>query len=144
MFIVPVSRDTRHLSRLFDETFDRFFGTDATGQGASGTRTPALDVAESDAAYTVRLEMPGVTKEDVKVSIDGRQVSVQAQTRRDEEKKDGDRIVYRERAVSSYARTFTLAAEVDQSEAGARLENGVLTLTLPKRGARSASLLTVN
>ncbi len=143
MFLVPMSRESRQLSRLFDDTFERFFGSVAQAEGSTA-RSPALDVSESDRSYTVRLEMPGVAKEDVKVSIDGRQVSVQAQSQRDDEKKEGDRVVYRERSVSSYARTFTLPLEVDQAEAGAKLEHGVLTLTLPKRGARAGAQLTVS
>jgi HSP20 family protein len=85
-----------------------------------------------------------VAKEDVKVAIDGRQISVQATSQRSDEKKDGERLVYRERTESSYQRTFTLPLEVDQAEANAKLEHGVLTLTLPKRGARTAAQLTVN
>ena len=142
MFIVPASRETRQLTRLFDDAFERVFGPVAFDNTVA-SRSPALDVAESDHAYTVKLEMPGVAREDVKVSIEGREVSVQAQTQRQEERKDGERVVYRERSVASYARTFTLPAEVDQAEAGAKLEHGVLTLTLPKRGARSAAQITV-
>jgi HSP20 family protein len=142
MFIVPFNRETRQLSRLFDDTFERFFTPAAAAE--SGARSPALDVAESDRAYTVKLEVPGVAKEDVKVSIDGRHVTVQAHAQRNEEKKDGDRVVYRERTESSYARTLTLPVEVDQAESGAKLENGVLTLTLPKRGTRTAAQLTIN
>ena len=147
MFLVPVNRyanqDTRQLSRLFDDTLDRFFGPASTAESVA-SRAPALDVAETDRAYTVKLEVPGVSKDDVKVSVEGRQVTVQASTQRSDEKKEGERVVYRERASSSYARTFTLPVEVDQAEAGAKLEHGVLTLTLPKRGARSAAQLTVN
>ena len=143
MFIVPASRETRQLTRLFDDAFDRVFGP-VPFINTVASRSPALDVAESDRAYTVKLEMPGVAKEDVKVSIEGRQVSVQAQTQRQEERKDGERVVYRERSVASYARTFTLPAEIDQAESGARLEHGVLTLTLPKRGARNAAQITVS
>ena len=143
MFLVPVSRDSRQLSRLFDDTFERFFGPAAATDGVA-SRSPALDVSESERAYTVKLEMPGVAKEDIKVSVEGRQVSVQASSTRSDEKKDGERVVYRERSVSSYARTFTLPVEVDQAEAGARLEHGVLTLTLPKRGARTAAQISVS
>jgi len=141
MFIVPASRETRQLTRLFDDAIDRVFGPVPNDNLAS--RSPALDVAESERSYTVKLEMPGVAKEDVKVSIEGRQVTVQAQSQRQDERKDGERVVYRERSVASYARTFTLPVEVDQAEAGAKLEHGVLTLTLPKRGARSAAQITV-
>jgi HSP20 family protein len=143
MFIVPMSRESRQLARLFDDTFDRFFGPLSAGEPVA-SRSPALDVAEADGGYTVKLEMPGVAKDDIKVSVEGRQVTVQAQSQRNEEKKEGERVVYRERALSSYARTFTLPVEVDQSDAGAKLENGVLTLSLPKRGARAAAQITVN
>lgn len=151
MFLVPVSRgprplsvlSSRDLSRLLDNTFDRFVGATSAAEPVA-SRSPALDVAETDHAYTVKLDMPGVSKEDVKISVDGRQVTVQAQSQSTEEKKAGERIVYRERSVSSYARTFTLPVEVDQSEANAKLDQGVLTLTLPKRVARSAAQIAVN
>ncbi len=68
MFLVPVSRytnqDTRQLSRLFDDTLERFFSP-VTGNEAVASRSPALDVAETERAYTVKLEVPGVSKEDV-------------------------------------------------------------------------------
>jgi len=144
MFVVPVSRNGSHLARgfdrFFDERFDRLFAAGV----ADATRSPALDVAESDGAYTVKLDMPGVAKEDVKVSIDGRNVTVQADTRKEQTSKDGDRIVYRERATTSYSRSFKLAGEVDQAASSARLENGVLVLTLAKRSPKTATRITVN
>lgn len=143
MFVVPVSRDSRQFSRLFDDTVERFLSTVAAPE-AVAARSPALDVAETEQAYTVKLEVPGVAKEDVKISVEGRQVTVQAQSQHTEEKQDGERIVYRERSAARYARTFTLPVEVDQSEAAAKLDHGVLTLTLPKRSARAAAQITVN
>jgi len=144
MFLVPMTRNASELARsfdrLFDDSFDRFFAPSAQGS----QRSPALDVAESDRAYTVKIDLPGVAKEDVKVSIDGRRISVEAQTRNEEEKKEGDRVVYRERSLASYARSFTVAVDVDQAESGAKLENGVLTLTLAKRGAAASAQITVN
>lgn len=148
MFLVPLTRTSelaRNFDRLFDDSFDRFF---SASNGNDSTRSPALDVTESDRGYTVHMDLPGVAKEDVQVSIDGRRITVQAQARRSDEKredkKDGDRVVYRERSVASFARTFTLPLEVDQAESSAKLDNGVLTLTLPKRGARTASQIAVN
>lgn len=147
MFLVPMSRNANELARSFDRlfddsAFDRFFTpTRAEGEGA---RSPALDVTESERAYTVKLDLPGITKDDVKIAIDGRRVDVQAQTTRNDEKKQGDRVVYSERSVSSWARSFTLPMEVDQAESSARMDHGVLTLTLAKRGATKASQLTVS
>lgn len=134
MFIVPFT----HPSARFARSVDRFFSAD------DSARSPALDVAETDTGYEVTLDVPGVAKQDVKVTIEGRRVSVQAQTERSEEKKDGDRVVYRERAAARFARSFTLPVELDQDASGAKLDNGVLTLTLAKRAVRNGSQITVN
>jgi HSP20 family protein len=145
MFLVPLSRNSselaRQFDRLFDDTFDRLLSP--TAQDSAGRRSPALDVTESERAYSVTLDLPGVAKEDVHVAIDGRRVDVSAEVKREDVKKDGERVVYRERTVSSFARSFTLPVEIDQSDAQARLENGVLTLTLPKRGATASQRITV-
>jgi HSP20 family protein len=140
MFLVPVNRRSAELSRLFDDTFDRFFN--GAAQGAE-TLSPALDVTESPNAWTVKLDLPGVAKDDVKIAIDGKQVSLDAQVRKEDERKEGDKVVYRERTVSRYARSFTLPADVDQSESAAKMDNGVLTLTLAKKRASQATHLTV-
>ena len=148
MFLVPLSRETRDLARgfdrLFDDAFPGLFGAPSARTDGDTPRSPALDVSETDKAYSVRIDVPGVKKEDVKVSIDGRRVSVEAKTGSTEEKKEGDRVVYRERSMSSYARSFTLPAEVDSVASTARLENGVLMLELPKRGAPAASQIKIN
>jgi len=145
MFLVPINRSAtgwvRNFDRLFDESFDRFF----SGVTASaGARAPALDVAESEQAYTVTLDLPGVAKDDVKVSIEGRRVDIEAKSVKSDERKDGDRVLVRERAASSYARSFVLPVELDQGRSNAKLEHGVLTLELAKRQATAATKITVN
>jgi HSP20 family protein len=145
MFPLSTNRSStdlaRSFERMFDDTFERFFGLAPRADAAA--RTPALDVAESDKAYTVKVDLPGVDKSDVKVSIDGRRVSIEAETKKDEEKKEGDRVVYRERSVSSFARSFTLPHDVDEAESNARLDNGVLTLTLVKKQSTPTARIKV-
>ena len=149
MFLVPLTRQANELSRsvdrLFDEGFlDRFFApATSANRSDSVARSPALDVSESEKDYTIRLDMPGVTKDKVKVTIDGRRVSVEASVSATQEKKDGDRVVYTERSASSYLRSFTLPMEVVEAETQAKLEHGVLTLVCPKRGAASARQISV-
>lgn len=146
MFLVPMTRSAsdlvRNFDRLFDESLDRMFAPGTPAQSALA-RSPALDIAESEQAYTVTLDLPGVAKSDVKVSIDGRRVNVEARSGKNEERKEGDRIIYRERAESSYARSFTLPAEVDQERSSAKLDNGVLELELGKRRASSAAQIVI-
>jgi HSP20 family protein len=157
MFVLPLSRPaarsvTPHFSRvvdrLFDESIDRYFGGAATG-----TRTPALDVSETDTAYLVAFDVPGVSREQLKVSVEGRRVSIEsvdatkpaeAETVADAPKPDARRALYRERSTSRYARTVSLPAEVDQAASQAKFENGVLTLTLAKKVATGATQLSVN
>ena len=156
MFIVPVSRRAahraHHFDRLFDNAFDHLF-SQATSDAAP-VRRPAIDVSESDSGYVVTLDVPGVTREDVKVSIDGRRVSIVAEARATETAdahesdsteaaKPAERVILRERATASFARSFTLQSEIDQASSQAKLDNGVLTLTLTKRHP-AATQLTVN
>ena len=148
MFIVPVSRRAavraRHFDHLFDNALDQLF-SQPTADSAP-VRRPAIDVSESDRGYVVTLDVPGVNREDVKVSIDGRRVSIVAEARSAEAPaadtaatetaeatKTTDRVILRERAFASYARSFTLQSEIDQTSSQAKLDNGVLTLTLVKR-----------
>jgi HSP20 family protein len=92
-----------------------------------------IDVTERDGSYEVRAELPGATKDDIAVEIDGANVSIIAKTNSHSEKKDGDKVIYSERTSESFARAFELPQSVDSAAAGAKFENGVLILTLPKR-----------
>jgi HSP20 family protein len=150
MFLIPAPRRGHGrtfyvngaFDRLLDDALAHAFGPRAPARAA--TRSPALDLSETDAAYTVTLDLPGVARDDVKVSVDGRQVTLEAQAKSTQEKKDGERTVYRERSEVSYSRSFTLPVEVDEAASQAKLDNGVLTLTLAKKVAPGASRITVN
>ncbi len=103
-----------------------------------------VDVKEADGAYTVQAEMPGVKKEDIHVQIDGNRVSISAEVKRESEKKEGERVLRTERYYGSVARTFSLGSEMDESKAVAKFDNGVLTLTLPKKTAPASKRLTIS
>jgi HSP20 family protein len=108
-----------------------------------GTVGPRIDISENEKAYTVNAEMPGAKKEDMKVSVDGQRITIEAEVKREEEKREGENVVMAERTVRKYMRSFLLPAEVDDSAAEARLEDGILTLTLPKKQAAAAKRLTI-
>lgn len=143
MFLVPMTRSASELMRSFDRLFDESFDRFGSAPAGALARTPALDVAESDRAYTVTLEMPGVGKDDIQVSIDGRRVSVEARTAKTDEKKEAGRVIYRERSESSFSRSFTLPSEIDSAETSAKFDNGLLKLELPKRRAPGSAQITV-
>lgn len=102
-----------------------------------------LDVAEKDNAYVVRAEIPGVAKDDIQVSIEGNQVTIGAEVKREKEKKDGERVLHSERYVGSAFRSFTLPSEIDEAASTAKYENGVLELTLVKKPANAGRKLTI-
>lgn len=134
MFLVPVARSAADLSRSLDRLFS----------AETALRSPSLDVAETEGSYNVSIDLPGVAKDDVKITIDGRRVDVSAQTQREDTKKEGERVIYRERSSQSFARSFTLPEEVDQDASQAKLDNGVLSLALAKKRAAAARHLTIN
>jgi HSP20 family protein len=139
MFLVPLTRRRSNWAGSFDRSLARLFADEA-----ALPRSPALDIAESEQAYTVTLDLPGVAKDDVKVSIEGRRVQIEAQAGKTDERKQGDRVLYRERMESSYARSFVLPAELDQERSTAKLDNGVLKLELAKRSSASANRIAIN
>jgi HSP20 family protein len=102
-----------------------------------------MDVTEDDKAYHVKAEIPGVKKDDINVAIDGNQVSITVEVRQEKEEKKGEKLLHSERYYGSQSRTFSLLHEVDQSKAEAKYVDGVLELTLPKKGAAPVKKLAV-
>jgi HSP20 family protein len=102
-----------------------------------------IDVTENDKDYSVRAEIPGAKKEDIRVSVDGNFVSIAAEVRKEKEEKSGGRVLVRETYYGSASRGFSLAHEIDAQKVVAKLEDGVLKLTLPKREGSASRSITV-
>ena len=102
-----------------------------------------VDLSETDTAYKVRAEIPGVSKEDIKVQVDGNRVSISTETKKDKEEKEGDRVICRECYRGSSYRSFSLDSYVDETKTQAKYENGMLELTLPKNNARAAKKIEI-
>ena len=93
-----------------------------------------MDLTEDGKAYYVKLEIPGMKKEDIHIAIDGNDVSVSAEMKHEEEEKKGETVLRSERYYGRWNRSFTLDSAVDDSKAEAKYTDGVLMLTLPKKG----------
>jgi HSP20 family protein len=116
---------------VFDDAFRSFmrpFRWEATPE----TPTIKMDVSELDNAYMVKAEIPGVRKEDIHVEIDGPQVMITAELKKDVEEKKEGRLLRSERSYGFASRSFSLGYEIDRAKAVAKYEDGVLRLTLPK------------
>jgi len=125
-----------------DELFRGFFRPVRFEKGPQSIK---IDVIESDNAYLVKAEIPGVAKEDIQVSIEGNQVTIGAEVKREvEAKSNGDRVLRSERYYGSVYRGFTLPVDVDESASQAKYENGVLELTLVKKPQNAGRKLAVH
>ena len=125
-----------------DELFRGFFRP----VRLEGRGTPVsikMDVTEDDKSYTVHAEIPGVSKEDIHVTIEGNQVTLGAEVKREKDVKDGERLLRSERYYGSVFRSFTLPVEVDEGSSKAKYDKGVLELTLAKKPALAGKRLSV-
>ncbi|MHB8495172.1 MAG: Hsp20/alpha crystallin family protein [Casimicrobiaceae bacterium] len=102
-----------------------------------------IDVTEDDKTYHVKAEIPGVKKEDIHVAVEGNQVSISAEVRKDEEEKKGKTVLRSERYYGKHERSFTLMHDIDESKAEAKYQDGVLDLALPKKNGSVSKQLAV-
>lgn len=98
---------------------------------------PAAEVAESDGEVTVKLEVPGVDKKDLHVSVADDVVTVRGETRKETEEKKKN-FHRQEIRYGAFQRAIPLPVEIDAARATAKLENGMLTVTAPKAAAAKA------
>ena len=103
-----------------------------------------IEVEEGDKTYTIHAEVPGAKKDDIKVTIDGNQVAISAEIKRESEKKEKGRVVHSERYYGNVYRSFTLDSAVDESKGAANYKDGVLELVLPKKNSGSPVKLKVS
>jgi HSP20 family protein len=124
----------RSFSQEMDRIFDRFaqeFGWATTGFGSAIGWAPALDVTETDQEIVVRAEIPGIDPQDVDVQVSGRLLTVSGEKREAHEEKRG--ATYRaERRFGRFRRTIELPSAVEVDQVSARIDKGVLTITLPR------------
>jgi HSP20 family protein len=91
---------------------------------------PVTDIFETDQALTVVLEMPGVSKDNVDISVENDILTIEG--RIDYSKYEGLQPVYTEYNVGNYVRSFQISSKIEQSGISAELKDGVMTLVLPK------------
>jgi HSP20 family protein len=113
------------------------------------TRAPAptqfrMDVTENDKEYQVLAELPGAKKEDISITINGKEIAVSAEVRHEKDVKNDETVLRAERNYGKIQRAFTLGHEVDEATAQAKYNDGVLELTLPKKTAAAAKRLAVH
>lgn len=98
---------------------------------------PSLDITENEKAYTIRIEMPGVNREDVNVSVEGDSLIVHGE-KKEETVRDDEHCHYTERRYGSFQRVLALPADADPDALTARFRDGVLAVTVGRRAGAAS------
>jgi len=128
----------------FDDLFRGFFVRPVDMNMPTATPSIKMDVTEQEKTFLVHAELPGVKKEDIHVHVEGNQVSISAEVKQEKEVKEGDRVLRSERYFGQVSRSFQLAQDIDDAQATAKFDNGVLELTLPKKAASTSKRLNIS
>lgn len=112
--------------------------------GDNHFRMPATDIQETETTYEVSAEMPGVKKEDIKVTLEQGVLTIEAETHLEEHLEENGRLLRSERRFGRYLRRFALGPGIDDGHVVAKLEDGVLHLTVPRKSPHSAERKTID
>ena len=134
----PVFSLRREIDRLFDDAF----GGTASRNGTMWA--PPVDVRESQNELTLSLEVPGVSPDQIELTIDNGILTVKGEKR--EERKEGDEGQYHmlERTYGSFTRSFQLPKSLDESKIEAKHEHGILTIRIPKAALPQPKKIAIN
>lgn len=128
---------------LFDDLMKGFLVRPIATEGGAAAPRMKLEVSEQAEAFKVLAEVPGVKKDEIQVTIDGDQVTISAEVRKEKDVKEGERVVHSERYYGKVSRSFRLGYDLDESKAQAKYTDGVLELVLPKKTTAAARKLTI-
>ncbi len=127
------ARDFLNIRDEIDRMFDEFFGTlpERVTTGLENVWTPSVDISETDNDIIVTAELPGVKKDDVKISLQDNVLTIRGEKKQEKEEKNENyhRV---ERAYGMFQRSFTLPTTVDPKKIKATFKDGVLKIKLPK------------
>lgn len=113
---------------------DEFFGTNTPAHTKSARNIMRTDIKEKDGSYELDIDLPGFKKEDIHLELADGNLNIQAvkNIEKDEKNEDG-KLIRQERYAGSMARSFYVGDEITEEDVHARFENGVLSLSIPKK-----------
>ena len=130
-------------NELVDDFFKGFFVRPLGFEQRAEAPRMKVEVAEKNGSYLVTAELPGVNKEDIQVTVDGTQVTLAAEVKREKDITEADRVLASERSFGKVTRSFTLPQELDEAKVEAKFRDGVLELALPKKAQPERKRITI-
>jgi len=134
MKLIPVKKEKDILPvwSLFDDFMDRFFNEEIT----DNSRIMAVDVLENSNEFKIKANLPGIPKENASISVKDNQLIINAHHEKSSEESEKGSIIRSERFTGTYQRIINLPENCDTENVKAKMENGVLLLTIPKKEVR--------
>jgi HSP20 family protein len=126
-----VKVNNRPLNRGFNSIFDEFFN-EFPVKMESRLNFPPVNIHENENAYELELNVPGRNKEDFKLTVENGMLTVSFE-KKEENKVEGQKTLRREFSYQSFTRSFNLDENINADNIQAKYENGILSLTLPKK-----------
>ena len=123
-------RPNRSIDSVFDDLFPAFNGCVRESGEKDGFRLPVTNVHETEKEFLLTMEMPGVDKKDVHVEVENDQIII---TGEKAEKTETEGLLRREIRSEKFRRSFVLDSAIDRDTIKAKLDNGMLKVTLPKK-----------
>jgi HSP20 family protein len=131
------------LDTALDDLMRGFFVRPVNFETPPAAQKLRVDVTENAEGYVVRAEIPGVSKDDINVAIDGNQVEISAEVKNEKEVKEGEKVLRSERYFGKVYRAFVLDHDIDEAATQAKYADGVLELKLAKKASSSAKRITI-
>lgn len=128
----PVLRRPARDLMSFENEVDRLFGSPSSRSDVAPLFTPAVDIEETPEAFVLRVDLPGMSHKDVKVSLTGDTLSIRGERKEESARKDGKAYHRTERIYGAFERTFTLSTPVRTDGVRAQYRDGVLEVHVPK------------
>ena len=126
----------------FNGFLDHFFDSPLS-QPSAGFLNPITDVTETDQGFSIRSEMPGVDKDNIKLDLHDGVLTISAEKTEDEERKKEEKVVWRERRHGQFVRRFNLGDTVDAEHISANFKDGVLLIEIGKTGVAPPKTKTI-
>ena len=141
-YLTRSDRRNRGMSLLedFDRLFENVFTNVPTFEGGN---VPMVDVREEEEQYILEAELPGMSEKDVDVRVEDNMLTLKSAKEEENEGRNDEGYLVRERRSRSFSRSFVLPKDVDRDKVEARFKNGLLTLTMPKSAESKARQIEI-
>jgi len=121
----------REMDRFFDELTPFSWMRETNGGSRMDVWAPNTDMSEDENEYVIKMDIPGMTKDDIEVNFEDNRITIRGE-RSEEEKEEKKDYIRKERYKGSFYRSFTIPKTVDEDQIKAKFEEGVLKVNLPK------------